>query len=148
MQKLLPPNLFILTLVTMSLTCWWFALPHYLLFPFNLIGLPFAFLGLMLSVRAKRQFIRADTNVMTFGEPNKLVVEGVFKYTRNPMYLGFVISLLGFCLLLGANELILGFVVLFVLVSDRWYIRFEERVMLEKFAEQYQAYCRNVRRWV
>ncbi|KZN61304.1 methyltransferase family protein [Pseudoalteromonas luteoviolacea] len=148
MQKLLPPILFMLTLVTMSLTCWWFELPHYLLFPLNLIGLPFAFAGLMLSVRAKRQFIRADTNVMTFGEPNKLVVEGVFKYTRNPMYLGFVISLLGFYLLLGANELTLGFVVLFVLVSDRWYIRFEERVMLEKFAEQYQAYCRNVRRWV
>ncbi|KZN47756.1 hypothetical protein N482_09020 [Pseudoalteromonas luteoviolacea NCIMB 1942] len=85
---------------------------------------------------------------MTFDEPNKLVVEGVFRYTRNPMYLGFVISLLGLFLLLGANELSLGVVVLFVLVSDRWYIRFEERMMFEKFREQYQAYCRNVRRWM
>ncbi|WP_231100832.1 methyltransferase family protein [Pseudoalteromonas luteoviolacea] len=102
----------------------------------------------MLSVQAKRLFTRVGTNVMTFDEPNKLVVEGVFRYTRNPMYLGFVISLLGLFLLLGANELSLGVVVLFVLVSDRWYIRFEERMMFEKFREQYQAYCRNVRRWM
>ncbi|MCZ8499386.1 methyltransferase [Vibrio lentus] len=37
---------------------------------------------------------------MTFDEPTLLVTEGVYKYTRNPMYLGFVVSLLGFAILL------------------------------------------------
>ncbi|OCQ23608.1 hypothetical protein A7985_06600 [Pseudoalteromonas luteoviolacea] len=148
MQKLLPPFLYILTLTAMILTCWWFELSHHLVFPFNLLGLPFALSGLVLSAQAKRLFIRLETNVMTFDKPDLLVTEGAFKHTRNPMYLGFVISLLGVCLLIGANELSWAFVVLFVVITDRWYICYEERVMQEKFGSQYAAYCRDVRRWI
>ncbi|MGF1850255.1 methyltransferase family protein, partial [Vibrio lentus] len=74
--------------------------------------------------------------------------EGVYKYTRNPMYLGFVVSLLGFAILTGAANSSFLLTAIFVLVTDRWYIKFEEQMMRDKFGQDYEDYCRKVKRWI
>ncbi len=63
------------------------------------------------------------------------------------MYLGFVISMVGFSMLMGAAVSSLLLAGVFFLVTDRWYIAFEEEVMRRKFGQDYEVYCQKVRRW-
>ncbi|MCB5358795.1 methyltransferase family protein [Vibrio lentus] len=147
MKKLLPPILFLIFVISMSLICWWLDSPHQMLYPYNLAGLVVIGVGLLLAMSGKRLFKKRNTNIMTFDEPTLLVTEGVYKYTRNPMYLGFVVSLLGFAILTGAANSSFLLTAIFVLVTDRWYIKFEEQMMRDKFGQDYEDYCRKVRRW-
>jgi len=63
------------------------------------------------------------------------------------MYLGFVIALLGLSLLLGSLAS-LFVVVAFLVITDRWYIKFEEAVMAKTFGNQYAEYKSKTRRWL
>ncbi|NOH97383.1 isoprenylcysteine carboxylmethyltransferase family protein [Vibrio sp. 99-70-13A1] len=148
MQKLLPPVLFLIFIIAMGLMCWSISATHLLIFPFNLIGLPIISAGLMLAMTGKQLFKKLETNIMTFDEPTMLVTEGIYQYTRNPMYLGFTIAMLGFSMLMGASVVSLLMAVIFLFITDRWYISFEEQMMHTKFGKDYEEYCRKVRRWI
>ncbi|ESP92200.1 MULTISPECIES: methyltransferase family protein [Pseudoalteromonas] len=148
MQKLLPPYLYLITLAAMGITCWLFSNAHLVTYPYNLIGLPIAILGIVLSGVAKRTFSQLNVNVLTFNEPSQLVTHGAFHYSRNPMYLGFAVSLLGFNILMGVSLIALLPLLMFIVITDRWYIRFEELAMHKKFGKKYALYCAQVRRWL
>jgi len=148
MKKILPPILFLIFVVTMGATCWGIGSPHKLTHPFTLAGLPLILMGLGLSIVGKKLFQKMGTNVMTFEQPDVLVTQGVYRYSRNPMYLGFVVALFGSSLLMGASISSFLLVALFFIITDRWYIRFEELEMTKKFGTEYQAYSNNVRRWI
>lgn len=83
---------------------------------------------------------------MTFDKPSKWVTEGVYQYSRNPMYLGLVITLFGSALLMGVAIVSLLLVGVLGIIIDRWYIAFEEKAMRHAFGLEYEAYCQNVRR--
>ncbi|MCG9596083.1 isoprenylcysteine carboxylmethyltransferase family protein [Vibrio sp. Isolate25] len=117
-------------------------------YPLNLIGAPLFCLGLGLASAGKRLFQKLKTNIMTFEEPNKIVTQGVFQYTRNPMYLGLAIALIGFAIMLGGSLMTLTIAASFIIITDKWYIAFEEKEMTKKFGREYQEYCRHVRRWI
>lgn len=102
--------------------------------------------GLILLIVARWQFAKARTNILTFNEPGQLVTAGVFRVSRHPMYLGFSMVLLGLALMLRSIPA-LCVAATFVLISDRWYIAFEERWLLAKFGETYVKYSRRTRRW-
>lgn len=147
MQKLLPPALFALFVMLMLGV-------HVLVSP--ALGVPawlrvaggvFAALGVALAVVARAGFARARTNIHTFRRPDVLVTEGPFRLSRNPMYLGFVLALLGLALGLGSVSA-LALVVVFWLIVNSWYIPFEERVMRETFGDSYTRYARRTRRWL
>ncbi len=76
-----------------------------------------------------------------------LVVIGIYKYSRNPMYLGILLVLLGWALFLGA---ISGFVVpvVFVVAINQLQIKPEERALKEMFQDSYADYTKSVRRWI
>ncbi|MCE0557686.1 isoprenylcysteine carboxylmethyltransferase family protein [Motilimonas sp. E26] len=148
MKKILPPVLFVLFIIVMGMICWGMGSPHNIGYPYSLIGLPFVVAGLMLAVAGKILFRKLSTNIMTFDEPDKLVTEGVFKYTRNPMYLGLVVAMMGFSILMGSAITSILLTALFLLITDRWYIAFEEKIMHRKFGLDYEEYCRKVRRWI
>ena len=80
-------------------------------------------------------------------ESAKLVNDGIYRITRNPMYLGMVFVLVGYSLYLG-NAIALSIVPLFVLYMSRFQIVPEERAMQENFGDQYQRYRARVRRWI
>ena len=147
MKKILPPILFLLTVTVMGTICWGVGAPHILAIPYTLIGIPVIIAGLVLSFLGSRLFKRIGTNIMTFDEPDILVTEGLYRFSRNPMYLGFAVATIGFALLFGASIVSFFAVILFILITDRWYIAFEEKHMLVKFGTDYTDYCRNVRRW-
>lgn len=113
----------------------------------RLLGsLPLA-LGVALNLAADRAFKQADTTVKPGETSTALVTTGVFRWSRNPMYLGFVLILLGVAVLLGSAA---PFVVVaaFPLLLDTAYVRPEERMLQETFSEAWEAYRRRTRRWL
>lgn len=148
MKKLLPPHLFVLFVLFMGIVCWAFQFKHNVLFPFNLIGVPFLLGGLFIAQSSKKLFIKFKTNVNTFDEPDKLITNGMFKRSRNPMYLGFVFAIIGMALIYQGAISSFVMALLFFLIVDRWYIKFEEDAMLKKFGKEYSDYCGKTRRWI
>ncbi|WP_159736838.1 methyltransferase family protein [Vibrio atypicus] len=148
MKKLLPPFLFLIFIIVMGFICWGVDLPKSFDFPYNLTGIPIICIGLVLSILGKQLFKKFDTNVKTFDEPTVLVTSGIYQYTRNPMYLGFTIAMLGFSILMGGSLLSFLLTAIFFLITDRWYISYEEKMMHTKFGIEYEEYCRKVRRWI
>lgn len=145
-RRLLPPTLFILCLVaSLLLHLFW---PGRLLVkePYNLLGAIVAGGGTWVLLSAHRSFLRSQTNIHTFKAPNLLIVEGLFRFSRNPMYLGFLSVLLGIAILLGTATPLLPATVFFLL-ANFWYIPFEEAVCLETFGTDYERYRERVRRW-
>ena len=76
-----------------------------------------------------------------------LVTGGIYRYTRNPMYVGIVLILLAWVVFLG-NVLSLLMVALFVLYLNRFQIIPEERALAQHFGDQFLQYQSQVRRWI
>ena len=106
-------------------------------------------LGLLFNLSPKLAFGRAGTTVNPLrpAASRVLVITGLYRLSRNPMYLGFSLALLGCALLLGSASPFLV-VLAFVMITDRWYIPYEERAMAARFGQDYQHYCNRVRRWL
>jgi protein-S-isoprenylcysteine O-methyltransferase Ste14 len=76
-----------------------------------------------------------------------LVTGGVYRLSRNPMYLGFLLALAGLAVYL-ANLAALPLLPAFVLYLNRFQIEPEERLLLTRFGDDYAAYMDRVRRWL
>jgi protein-S-isoprenylcysteine O-methyltransferase Ste14 len=116
-------------------------------FPARLLGALPLLVGLGLAVLGSNLFEKAGTNINTFADPDVLITDGLYRFSRNPMYLGFVLLLLGAAILLGSTPALVVAAAYF-LITDRWYIAFEERAMARVFGEAYRRYQQQTRRWL
>jgi protein-S-isoprenylcysteine O-methyltransferase Ste14 len=146
-SRILPPRLFVLLAVASVGLGLLLPVVRWAGPPANLLGVPVAVAGLLLAVAGSRAFDRAGANIQTFEEPTALVTGGWFARTRNPMYLGFLIALLGTAVLVGSLSALLG-PVGFFLAAQFHYVPFEEERMRETFGADYEEYARHVRRWI
>ena len=112
-------------------------------------SLTLALMGAVICLSAIVSFQRARTtiNPMKPNSASSLVVSGIYKYTRNPMYLGLVLILVGWAAFLS-NLVALALLPVFVVYIDRFQIRPEERVLASLFPDQYPGYRAKVRRWI
>ena len=108
-----------------------------------------ALIGAAICASGVVSFRRARTTVnpMKPSSSSKLVASGVYRYTRNPMYLGLALVLLGWAVFLS-NLAAFVLVAAFVMYIDRFQIRPEERALASLFPQDYPAYLEKVRRWV
>jgi protein-S-isoprenylcysteine O-methyltransferase Ste14 len=106
-------------------------------------------LGLLALAAGIFEFRRARTTVnpTTPGAASALVTGGIYRFTRNPMYVGDVLILLAVAVFFS-NPLGLAGVVLFVVWMNVLQIPAEERAMEARFGEPYLAYKQRVRRWL
>ncbi len=105
--------------------------------------------GTLFPVAGVMAFRHARTTVdpRTPEATSALVCSGVYRYSRNPMYVGFVFLLLAWGVFLGTGWGLLG-VVFFVLYMNRFQIIPEERALRALFGDKFRAYEQRVRRWV
>lgn len=105
--------------------------------------------GTALIAVARVAFARADTTFSPISpeRSNRLVTTGVYRFTRNPMYLGTFLILLGFAVLLS-NPAAVVVALSYVIYMDRFQIRPEERVLRGLFGSEYEDYMHTVRRWI
>lgn len=90
---------------------------------------------------------RTTVNPMSPASSSSLVTGGIYTRTRNPMYLGFLLMVVGWGFFL-ANLYTLIVAVAFVLYMNRFQIRPEEQMLTRLFGDSYVTYCQRVRRWI
>jgi protein-S-isoprenylcysteine O-methyltransferase Ste14 len=106
------------------------------------IGLAICFAGVL----AFRQS-RTTVDPRTPAAASSLVVGGIYRYTRNPMYLGFLLVLLALALYLGTLTAVLLLPV-FVFYLNEFQIKPEERALRKRFGTDFDFYAASVRRWL
>jgi protein-S-isoprenylcysteine O-methyltransferase Ste14 len=119
-----------------------------LVVPWNLVGWGFIGIGLCIDAVSVAAFVRAKTTVnpIHVDRATRLVVSGLYRVSRNPMYLGMICLLLGWALLLGSLLpflVVVAFERLIVVVQ----IRPEEAALAARFGDEYAQYVRGVNRW-
>jgi protein-S-isoprenylcysteine O-methyltransferase Ste14 len=115
--------------------------------PHTYLGLAPLAIGLAISIWGSELFKRRRTTIKPFERSTELVVEGPYRFSRHPMYLGMVMALGGLAILLGSMTPLVIVAVFGWLMNGR-FIAPEERAMDETFGEAYVEYKRRVRRWI
>ena len=175
--RILPPSLVLLLLLSILALWGFLPGPELLPAPWRWLGVPVTLLSVVILMGASRQFHaavvqdhiqccpqpplffyfensagsrtfdRAGTNIKTFDAPGTLVTTGWFRFSRNPMYVGFTLLLVGAAAVAGC-AFALASPIVFALISARIYIPFEESALSRAFGDAYETYRRRVRRWL
>ena len=111
------------------------------------LGFGFAALGFILGVLALIEFRRVRAALDPKKRTKSLVTSGIYRYTRNPIYLGFVLMLIGLPLTMGIYW---GLILVWPLVTftNNLIIKHEEAYLEKEFKDQYTDYSSHVRRWL
>ena len=111
------------------------------------VGLGLAGIGFLLGLLAFYEFRKARTTLDPHGSVKNIVSGGVYRFTRNPIYLGMVCMLIGFPLTFG-NVFGIILVPIFMFLTNKLVIEHEEAYLEKKFGEGYTGYKSRVRRWL
>lgn len=111
------------------------------------VGLLLTFAGFLLGITAFAEFRKGRTTLDPHGSVTQLVSSGIYRFTRNPIYLGFLLIVIGLPLKSG---LYWGIVMapFYILTMNRLVIEHEEAYLEKKFGETYTGYMSRVRRWL
>lgn len=103
--------------------------------------------GFCLALWGERTFVHAGTELMPASHSNsKLVMNGPFRYTRNPMYSGLLLAMFAVALYFGSWPFYLSIIVLFVVIQAA-FIPFEEAKMERQYGAEFRQYKSRTRRW-
>ena len=132
--------------------CIYFSRDYFLSYEYKLLDILsyiFYFSGFFVLVLAVSLFKKQNTTVnpIKIENASSLVTSGVFEYSRNPMYLGMALILLGLALMFNMIGGIL-FTLLFTIYITKFQIKPEEEVMERFFGEDFLKYKQNVRMWL
>ena len=145
--KIAPPVLFLIHLLLAFGLGWLVRLPIASMLWVNIVGVLFVVIGIALPFFAIREFNAAQTTVSPFDASSNVVSSGPYRFTRNPIYLGFICLLIGFPLMMSNYwGLILSPV--FMTLLYFLVIRHEEAYLERKFGQGYLAFKSKVRRWL
>jgi protein-S-isoprenylcysteine O-methyltransferase Ste14 len=142
-----PPLLFVIPILA-SLVIEWLVPTSFVHGAFRwIIGGLFFFAGIALNVGGFITQKRAGTDPIPFNPSTRIVSHGLYRFTRNPMYIGFALWTLALAVLVDSAWTLLAVPIGLVLI-DRIVITREERYLERKFGEEYLNYKRRVRRWI
>lgn len=145
---MLPPTL-VLQHIAAGITFNWvmqFLMPFSLSHAWGWLGLILLAAAFFIVAWAKNLFDKAGTNVPPNQPATAIVTTGVYQYTRNPMYLSFMLGFAGLAFLAGAPYMLLALLPLYYFLDQRVIVP-EEEYLTEKFGEEYLAYKNQVKRW-
>ena len=145
-QRILPPVYFLTAILAMAGLHFVFPIAR-ILSAAHSSGAVLILIGIALILWAARLFDKAGTAIKPFEESSKLVLAGPYRWSRNPMYLGMVIILLGIGLGLGTLS---PFVIvpLFIWVIQKRFIAAEEAMLEKSCGSAYAEYKKRIRRWL
>ena len=116
--------------------------------PVHILGLVAIALGAALLGTCIWEFARSGRGTLSpVDPPRDLVVRGLYRYVRNPMYLSVTVIVLGEVPLSGSHPLLLYWAIWFVAVN-LFVIGYEEPNLRRRFGASYERYTQNVRRWL
>jgi len=118
-----------------------------ILWPIPMLGILWFGLGFALMIWAFKWFRKKQTVLHPTEKPLVLVTEGPYRFSRNPMYLGITLMLLGIGFVVGTLPLFVAPFIFFFIVNSV-FVPYEEKAMAAVFAEAYLDYKKRVRRWL
>lgn len=110
-------------------------------------GIILVLAGILVSAVSAGMFKKAHTGIRPFEEATALITGGFYRYSRNPMYLGMFLMLLGMVILLG-EVVTLAPVLVFMFIIRNHFVLAEEQFMEAAFGQKYLEYKASVRRWL
>jgi protein-S-isoprenylcysteine O-methyltransferase Ste14 len=142
-----PPLLFVLPIVA-SLALEWFVPTGFMHGALRwIVGVLIFVAGVALNVVGFITQKRAGTDPIPFNPSTRIVAHGLYRFTRNPMYIGFALCTFGLAVLVDSAWVLLAVPVGLVLIH-RIVVTREELYLERKFGEEYLTYKRRVRRWI
>jgi protein-S-isoprenylcysteine O-methyltransferase Ste14 len=146
-KPILPTTYVLIALIGMLILHFTLPVVRIIPLPWDLLGLIPLVAGIALNLLADRLFHQAGTTIKPFQESKALITDGVFRFSRHPMYLGFVLILVGVAILL---ESLTPWVIvpIFAALMEVVFIQVEERMLAEKFGPAWMEYMKKVRRWI
>jgi len=145
--KIHPPVLLVIHILFAWLLGRFVVLPIELSAAFRNIGLGLAGVGFLLVLLSFYEFVKARTTLNPHGTVKNIVSGGIYRFTRNPIYLGFVLMLIGFPLTFG-NYWGIVLAPVLIIVMNKLVIEHEEAYLEKKFRDVYTGYKSRVRRWL
>lgn len=146
-KRIIPPVYFLGALLLMVGLHYFLPLTEWIRDFIRFSGITLIMGGVVMAVWGSRAFYKADTPVKPFETTTTLVTHGLYRFTRNPMYLGMVLTLLGTGFLLGSLTPLLV-IPIFVWLINNVFIKAEEKMLEELFGDEYLEYKKKVGRWI
>lgn len=146
-QKVNPPGYLLACLVLMLAFRIWLPVYAFIEPPQAYAGLVAVLFGIAVSATSSGMFNKAGAGVEPFSEATVLVTDGLYRFSRNPMYLGMFIMLLGFAFMMGRLGALLPLPI-FVLIIHKRFVIAEESFLEAAFGQKYLDYKSRVRRWI
>jgi protein-S-isoprenylcysteine O-methyltransferase Ste14 len=145
--KIHPPVLTTLFLAIAYAAKWFSPIPLAAPAGLWIVGFALVVIGFLLGIAAFVEFRKARTTINPHGNVTSIIDTGVYRLTRNPIYLGFVLMLIGLPLNSGTYWGLL-LAPLMIISFNNLVIQHEEAYLEKKFGEQYTSYKSRVRRWL
>ena len=146
-NRVLPPVYFLISIVAMALLNFFGPVIEFVRYPWNLLGLVPLGIGIALNLIADAAFKKEQTTVKPFEISTALITTGVFEISRNPMYLGMVLILIGIAILMGSLSPLIV-IVLFAALMELVFVRTEEKMLEQHFGLAWTEYQSKVRKWI
>lgn len=146
-RKIVPPVYLFAALILMWLLNHFWPLYWFVRTPWSYLGILPILVGIGIAAVSARRFAKAETGIVPFHEATTLVTGGLYRFTRNPMYLGMYLILLGVAFLMGSLSSLLP-VFAFMLIIRFNFVAGEERFLEDAFGQSYLDYKAKVRRWI
>jgi protein-S-isoprenylcysteine O-methyltransferase Ste14 len=146
-RKIIPPVYFLLALIVMILLARYAPVSHLIYVPLRIFGGLLILTGFAITASGAYTFKLAGTPIKPFEEPVRLVTDELYRFSRNPMYLGMMIVLVGTWIMLGKLSPVIVIPVFFLIIQEG-FIKYEEAFLEEKFGDAYLDYKDRVYRWV
>jgi protein-S-isoprenylcysteine O-methyltransferase Ste14 len=144
---MMPPRIALIAMIAMVILHTTLPLAIVVPSPFCYAGMAAVATGVAMIAWSRRAFQAAATPITPFTQSTALIRHGLYRWTRNPMYLGAVLLVSGVAFLLGTVTPLLVAVVFFVILQEG-FIRYEERLLEQRFGEEYRNYRRSAGRWL
>ena len=129
-KRVLPPTYLLISIVIIGVLSFFLPIKIIVPFPFNLIGLVPLLFGVIINFCADKAFKNNKTDVKPFQPSAVLITTGVFRMSRNPMYLGFVCIVVGVAMLTRCLSAFAAAIV-FAVLMDRVFVCVEEQMLQE-----------------
>lgn len=142
-----PPRIAMVILGVAAIWHWLVPLQPVRLFMSTHVAIALFAFGFGVMMWAWWQFQRHEVAICPTDRTDYVITDGVYRFTRNPMYLGMILMLFGVAAYVGSLPFYIAAIVYFVLI-DRTFCPYEENKLADAFGEQFDVYRSKVRRWI
>jgi len=112
----------------------------------QILGIAFLLIALLINILSYKKFKNYKTPDAPFSRPKKLIYNGIFRLSRNPVYLALILSQTALAFIFDTLYLLVSSLLLYLFL-DIYIVENEEKLLLEEFEEEYEKYLQKTPRW-